>query len=182
MSTQTQIQEKIESVYEPVREFYRKNKNMDYFPTALDRTHKFFTVMTEGNEIRSRINGIYRVKNGNKEYCYFDQQLVGNDYLGNEQSWSWTVRKKPSPVGHFEFVAEEGKILCTSIDHIDLKYTIEFDKENIDEIIIPQIWEGTRYYIDTGSTIYSSTHDIFLEDSIEDAVTSCVQGRRVSKN
>jgi hypothetical protein len=50
MSTDTQIEEPIESIYPEIRAFYRANPSLDYFPTALDRTHNFFTVLTEARD------------------------------------------------------------------------------------------------------------------------------------
>jgi len=172
--------DKIESVYPEIRDFYRQHPSLDYFPSALDRTRRFFDKMTEGNEITKRIDALYRVMpgGGGKEYVYYAEQWLANDYLGNEANWGWTVGRVEVPKAHMEWVADEGKILATSIERTETKYNIEYNEKNLKEIL-PLCHNTTQFIINTGNQLYSTTRNSWMNDSFDDCVEFAQTGKRV---
>lgn len=171
--------DKIESVYPGIREYYIQNPSLEYFLTAQDRTRRFFDVMTEGNPVTKITDGIYRVmpSDWGQEYMYRHERWLANDYIGKEANWSWVNGKVEVPKANMEWVTDEDKILATSIDRTETKYTVEYNQKNLEEIL-PRLHNSTQYHIDTGSMRYAITRDLFFNDSFDDVIEFLTTGHR----
>jgi hypothetical protein len=133
--------------------------------------------MSYGTEVSKRVLGAYRIKTANKEHMYYSYVLVAKDQTGNEIQWGDAKEGlEPVPIPHYEFVESEAKILAVSIEEIRSKYTMEFNKENIEEML-QYCDDDTKFAIHDGSIIYSTTQDLWCNQSIEHCVEFNKTGR-----
>jgi len=137
--------------------------------------------------IKHKIVSLYRKKEGEKEYCFFNEHLMTSDLFQNPLDHTRTVGKYQLPnivniVGmdpNADFDHSHPKelgssVLSSQIDHVDTIYEFEFEK------IKPQLqeWrskgiidENTQYIAWVGTKKYTvNSWDEFINLRIQDLV------------
>jgi hypothetical protein len=165
-----QVEErKIESVYEPIKQFYRDNPSLEYFPDSLSRGKVFWDVVCEGQPVTKHIQYMIRIKIGDSQKIFYYEDLISSDFLGNERIFNWIVGRYDLPVAHKEII--DGEIVVTSIEKLVTTYDIPYTPENIQNLL-PYCDDSTRYFVEESDTRYTSNKKDFCQSTFEYAVAN----------
>src|SRR6266704_3488240 len=124
----------IEAIHPKVAEFYRQN-NLEYTATTLDQLKHIFDTVTQGNPVERRINSMTRVRKGNSEYIYTEEDLISTDSSGNERIFNHKNYKYELPHPHKEYSQSENAFVVTSIERYITEYELPFSKENLKDLL-----------------------------------------------
>lgn len=152
-----------------IRDFYNKT-GLEYTLSASDRLAAFFDSTADPDNYTIKVNTLYRIKKGAKEYLWWYETHSSVNDLGNEISKFIIRGKHEKPIGSYVYdVGSSGRV-CTGISRLDTEYDIEFSERLIDEMINKeQIDENTRFAIGSLDRKYSvESSDDFKSMSFDD--------------
>jgi len=160
----------IPSIYPEIEDFYQKHPTLHYERTALDRGKFYFDKVTKDRPIERRVDAVYRIFQGEKEYVFYSEQWRGTNHVGNRQEWGWLCGRVDVPYAHYEWDESQSTRVATSVEGHERKYTIEFSDKNMKDIAA-HFHVGTKYYVTDGEITYTvGTREQFMTWTYDDLV------------
>lgn len=150
----------------------------DYMSTE-DRVFQEFKRRTQGSDIERRIDQVYRVKHGTRDYIVYNMTEVGRDLPGNEVTASHMEGVYEKPEFKRTYNQRTGQVEAQSLTKRTKVYEIPFSKRNLERILkSATIDSSPAFTLDVGYTKFGGfTAQEFLTRSFEDLYEKATTGR-----
>jgi hypothetical protein len=161
---------------------FKAYSNAGFDPTdytsVQDKVIQEFRRATQGSDTKKRIDQVYRVKKGAKDFIFYNVTEIGTDLPGNEQTCSYTVGYYDKPVFNQQY-QRDGTVIATSIAKTERVYEIPFSRKNLQRILDSATIESEPVFtLILGSAKHGDfTKEEFLERHIDDLSEKVTTGR-----
>jgi hypothetical protein len=147
--------------------------------TIDDKVEQEFKRKTQGSQLQRKIDQIYRVKHGAKDYIVYNVTEFGLDLAHNEFTHTKMEGVYEMPIFNRQYDNESGEVNATSIARWEKVYTIPFSRRNMQKIInSAEIPSEISFVLDTRSAKFSGLPPYdFMNRHFDDLVDKATTGK-----
>ena len=138
-----------------VTELYKEN-NFPYYKTCKDLNYeRWYNEVKKVGKISTgkvtiQITQMFRTKQMDKDYLFYDAFLYGTDRTGNKLSFDLRFGRYQRPIFRKRIDARTDEVISHEIEAHDTVYEIEFTPEKFDELIEQSVEESEQSHLSLG--------------------------------
>lgn len=163
-----------------VQAYSRAGFDASDYASTNDKVVAEFKRKTQGSTIERRIDQVYRVKRGNRDYIVYNVTEIGSDLAGNEHTCARTEGFYDKPEFSRVYDNRSGEIVATNISKTIRVYEIPFSRRNLQKILDSGTAQESEpvFTLDAGSSKHGgfTAHD-FMHRAWDDLYEKATTGK-----